>query len=136
MARQWIEAAGKFQPINYQAYSFSFYDDEFSDSSSKAFAMAISILDRAFILYYENSEDSYKILAARAIACVITAKTLRYWIENFPESWEVRRQTEQEGVIDEKSFEPLREYRASPKRQAYEMDLWLALADEVEAIVG
>ncbi len=131
--RQWIEAAGKFKPIQHREYGFGFYEDEASDTPSKSFVYALGILDRAFTLYYEKREDDSKKLAASAIACIISSKIIQFWIENFPESWEVYQQTEQEGVVDEKSFEPVREYRASPKRQAYQRDLWLALADEIEA---
>jgi hypothetical protein len=132
--RQWLEAASKFKPIEYEKYSFGFFDDEVSDISSKAFVSALGILNSGFRAYYENREDTAKKLAASAIAHIISAEILHYWIVNFPKSWEVHEQTYQEGIVDEKGFEPVREYKASPQRQAYERELWLALADEVEAI--
>lgn len=132
--RQWLEAASKFKPIEYEKYSFGFFADEVSDISSKAFISALGLLNSGFRAYYENREDTAKKLAANAIAHIISAKILQYWIVNFPESWEVHEQTYQEGIVDEKGFEPVREYRASPQRQAHEQELWLALADQVEAI--
>lgn len=132
--REWLEAASKFKPIEYEKYSFGFFDDEVSDVSSKAFIDALGILNSGFRAYYDNREDASKDLAASAIANIISAEILHYWIVNFPKSWEVREQTYQEGIVDEKGFEPVREYRDSPQRQTHERELWLILANEVEAI--
>ncbi|MBZ0276631.1 MAG: hypothetical protein K8I60_10820 [Anaerolineae bacterium] len=132
--RQWIEAAAKFKPIEYRSHSFRFYENDFSDNGSKGFITAIAFLDSAFRAYYENLETSSKEEAGRAIASIINTKILQYWVINFSESWEVVKQTEQEGAVDEKGFEPVRQYRANPQRQAYERYLWLALADDIETI--
>ena len=132
--REWIGLAERFKPIDYEAKSFGFFDDEVSDVTSIAFIKALGILDGAFSAYYDNREDTSKELAASAIANIISAKLLQYWIVNFPESWEVYQQTKYEGVVDKKGFEPLQEYRASPQRHRYEQELWLALADEIEVI--
>jgi hypothetical protein len=94
------------------------------------FLLALELVDAA-ALHQTDPPACYR-KAGRAIANALGTRRLEYWARRFPEDWEIARRSE----LGEENLPPLKSaYLREPVVEQFTVDIWTALADELETLL-